>query len=171
MSELIIRLSRPDDVEDIRSIYNTEVTEGTATFDIHPRSTEDRLAWLNAHNRPGEGHPLIVAETGGRDSHVIGYASLSAYREKDAYRSTVELSVYVSRAHRQKGVGSALMAEIIRLAKEDPTVHAVVSVITEGNAVSEKLHEKFGFTYCGRIPEVGVKFGKYLGIVQYVLIV
>lgn len=168
MSELIIRTARPADVYAMRDIYNREVTDGTATFDVHPRSVEDRTEWMNAHNRPGDNHPLIAAE---QDGQVIGYASLSPYREKEAYKGTVELSVYVARDHWHEGVGSALMTEILRRAVEDPDTHAVVSVITEGNAVSERLHARFGFSFCGTVPEVGLKFGRYLGITQYIRLV
>ena len=108
-----------------------------------------------------ENHPLRVAEI---DDCVAGYGSLSSYREKEAFRSTVELSVYVSPTFRRRGVASALMADLLALAREDERTHAVVSVITAGNEASRRLHEKFGFVFCGRIPEVGMKFGRYQDI-------
>ena len=113
-------------------------------------------------------HPLIVAEEKGE---IAGYATLSTYREKEAYKSTVELSVYVSPNHRRIGVGTKLMEEILHLARNDESIHTVVSVITSGNAASCRLHEKFGFTFSGTIKEVGIKLGKYVDIDNYFLIV
>lgn len=108
---------------------------------------------------------------GVEDGEITGYASLSEYRQKEAYKTTVELSIYVSPNHRKKGVGRALMAHILEMAKNDAGTHCVVSVITAGNEASTKLHAEFGFTCCGTIPEVGMKFGRMLDIENYALIV
>ena len=109
-----------------------------------------------------------MAEQAGR---VAGYACLSPYRSKEAYRSTVELSIYIGPDFRRQGVATALMEAILREARQDPETHTVVSVITDGNEASRKLHEKFGFTYCGAIREVGMKFGAYQDILNFSLIV
>ena len=146
----------------ILDIYNYEVINGTATFDLRPKSQEEWNRWFDAHQ--DRHRPLIVAE---REGHVAGYASLSSYREKEAYRCTAELSVYVAPDDRRCGVATALMEEILKLAKKDETLHTVVSVITSGNEVSRRLHERFGFTFCGTIRDVGIKFGQYLSIDQY----
>lgn len=161
---MTIRTAAQQDLLQLAAIYNDEVVHGTATLDLNPRPIEDRQQWMDAHNT--ENHPLIVAVEG---DEVLGYASLSSYREKEAYRSTVELSIYVSRAHRRKGVATALMDAILQLAREDDRTHLVVSVITSGNEASAKLHSRFGFTFCGMIPEVGLKFGAYQGIDNYYL--
>lgn len=105
------------------------------------------------------------------DDVVVGYASLSPYRTKDAFKSTVELSIYIHQDHRGKGVASKLMAHILEHAKENDTLHTVVSVITAGNEGSTKLHSRFGFTYCGLTPEVGFKHGKYQDTETYALLV
>lgn len=63
------------------------------------------------------------------------------------------------------------MAYVIEMSKQNPNIHLVVSVITHGNTASEKLHNKFGFTYCGTLHEVGLKFGRYLDIDNYELLV
>ena len=118
--------------------------------------------WFDVHNV--DNHPLLVAEQDGR---VAGYASLSSYRAKEAYRSTVELSIYIHPDFRRQGVATALMEAILAEARRDPGTHTVVSVITDGNEASRKLHEKFGFTYCGAIREVGMKFGRYLDILNF----
>ena len=163
---LKIRTARPEDLPALTEIYNYEVLHGVATFDLHPRTLEERRVWLEAHNV--DNHPLLTAELEGT---VAGYASLSPYREKEAYRSTVELSVYVAPEARGRGVATALMGEVLALARKDEGTHTVVSVITAGNAASVRLHEKFGFTYCGTLPAVGKKFGRFLDTVYYSLIV
>ena len=163
---MIIRKAERTDIEALLEIYNHEVVYGVSTLDINPRTFEQWSEWYENHNI--KNHPLIVAVDEGT---VTGYATLSSYRQKEAYASTVELSIYVHPEHRGKGVGSVLMSEIIAMAKEDETVHTVVSVITSGNAASERLHNKFGFIFSGTIREVGMKFGNYLDISNYYLIV
>ena len=81
----------------------------------------------------------------------------------------MELSVYVEHNSRKKGIATALMSEILRLAKEDERTHSVISVITSNNEASKKLHQNFGFSFCGRLNEIGIKFGKYLSVDNYYL--
>ena len=159
-----IRTAELRDLPELLDIYNDEVLHSVATFDLHPKTLEERRAWFDEHNK--DNHPLIVAI---EDERVAGYASLSPYREKEAFKSTVELSIYIGRDFRRRGIATALMAAILDLAQQNERTHAVVSVITSGNEASAKLHDKFGFTFCGTIPELGVKFGQYLGIDNYFL--
>ena len=166
MSELIIRSITKDDVFACLSIYNYEVEHGVATLDLEPRTLEEWHEWYNAHS--DEHHPIIV---GTIDDVVVGYASLSPYRTKDAFKSTVELSIYIHQEYRGKGVASKLMAYILEHTKSTDTLHTVVSVITAGNAASTALHERFGFTYCGLTPQVGFKNGKYQDTETYALLV
>lgn len=161
-----IRKARREDLRELLDIYNYEVLNGVATFDLNPKSMEEWEKWYMAHNVGN--HPLIVAVY---DGHVAGYASLSSYREKEAYRSTVELSVYVSPVYRRRGVAAALMKEILELARQDESIHMVVSVITSGNEASEKLHRRFGFSFCGTIHDMGFKMGEYRSIDNYELMV
>ncbi len=163
---MIIRKPEKEEISALLDIYNYEVENGVATLDINKKTKEDWERWYDNHNIGN--HPLIVCEA---DGEIAGYATLSSYREKEAYKSTVELSVYVSPLHRKRGVGTALMKAIIDMAKDDESIHTVVSVITAGNEASCRLHEKFGFTFCGRIKEVGEKFGRYVDIENYFLIV
>lgn len=159
---MIIRTAKISDLQELMDIYNYEVLNGVATFDMEPKSLEERKEWFEAHSSAK--YPLIVAEIDGK---VAGYASLSKYRERAAYQTTVELSVYINREYRGQGVATALMEHILDMARKEESIHTVVSVITAGNAISARLHEKFGFEYCGTIAEVGMKFGKYLGIEHY----
>ena len=162
---MIIRWAEPEDLERIVEIFNYEVLNGTSSFSIYPKTMEERREWFEEHNR--DTHPLIVAEKEGK---VIGYASLSSYRSNDAYDSSVELSIYVDRDYRGQRVGKSLMEHLLKLARENGGIHAVLSVITGDNEVSMRLHEKFGFECCGVTREVGKKFGRYLDTAIYELI-
>ena len=166
MSELVIRSITQDDVASCLDIYNYEVVNGVATLDLEQRTLSEWEAWFDAHQTSE--HCIFV---GLMDDVVVGYASLSPYRTKDAFKSTVELSIYIHQEHRGKGVASKLMAHILEHAKETEPLHTVVSVITAGNAASTALHERFGFTYCGLIPQVGFKHGKYQDTETYALLV
>lgn len=159
-----IRIATIDDLPQLLEIYNYEVLNGVATFDLAPKTTEERTEWFYKHNC--NNHPLIVAEIEG---HIAGYASLSPYRDKEAYNSTVELSVYIAAKFRNQGVATTLMTAIIDMAQKNNLTHMIISVITAGNEGSRRLHEKFGFTFCGVIQEVGFKFGKYHSIENYSL--
>ena len=163
---MIIRTGRADDVGQLLNIYNYEVVNGVATLDLCEKTLSEWQQWYAEHNV--DNHPLLVAEENGR---CAGYATLSEYRSKEAYSSTVELSIYVSPDFRRRGVATALMEAILRLAREDKRTHNVVSVITSGNEASIRLHERFGFAFCGTIPQVGVKFGRMLDIDNFSLIV
>lgn len=163
--DIKIRRADHSDLPELLKIYNYEVENGISTLDLHPKTMEEWEKWFAAHNK--DNHPLLTALADGK---IAGYASLSSYREKEAYRSTAELSVYISPDCRKMGIASALIKRLIEIARNDGVTHSIVSVITSGNEQSERLHEKFGFTFCGRIPEVGVKFGKYRDIDNYCLI-
>lgn len=159
---MMIRAAKDTDIEALTNIYNDAIINTTATFDLEPKTVEERQVWFDAHTGR---HPLIVAEV---KDLVVGYASLSTYREKEAYIETVELSIYVHGDYRLQGIGKALMKSILEMAKELP-IHTVVSVITGGNMASDRLHKEFGFSYCGCVREAGRKFGKYLNIDTYQL--
>lgn len=160
-----IRRAQTVDLQQLLDIYNYEVLHGVATFDITPKSLDERRQWLEEHNIGN--FPLIVAVD--TADAVMGYASLSAYRTKEAYRQTAELSVYIAPDHRGKGVASALLEAIIDIARRETDLHTIVSVITSGNDISRRLHEKFGFEFCGTMRDVGMKWGEWLGIDNFTL--
>ena len=166
MSELVIRPITKDDIAVCLDIYNYEVVNGVATLDLELRTLPEWQEWYEAHQTSE--HCIFV---GLIDDVVVGYASLSPYRPKEAYKSTVELSIYIHQEYRGKGIATQLMAYILEIAKNDPLLHNVVSVITAGNEGSTKLHERFGFTYCGLTPQVGFKHGKYQDTETYALLV
>ena len=162
----MIRKAEKKDILALLEIYNHEVRTGVATLDINEKTPGQWTEWFNRHNI--KNHPLIVFE---ENETVKGYASLSSYREKEAYSATVELSIYVHPEHRGKGIGTALMKAILDMARADESIHNVVSVITSGNTSSERLHDKFGFTFCGKIREAGIKFDRLIDISNYQLFV
>jgi phosphinothricin acetyltransferase len=158
-----VRLATLDDAEPIRAIYNREVTGSTVTFDLVPRSLADQQAWLTEH---AGAHPAIVAvdgPAGGASGRVAGFGSLSPYRSRPAYSTTVEDSVYVHEDFRGRGVGRLLLTELVRLATVHG-FHAVMARIVGGHEASISLHRACGFELVGTEREVGRKFGRWLDV-------
>jgi phosphinothricin acetyltransferase len=152
------RLAVPTDAEAIRDIYNREVTGSTVTFDMVPRTIDDQSAWLREHSGA---HPAIVAVGG--DGKITGFGSLSPYRSRPAYSTTVEDSVYVHPSERGQGVGGLLLAELVRLAGLHG-FHTIMARIVGGHDVSIALHRACGFELVGVEREVGRKFGRWLDV-------
>ncbi|MGS2776462.1 N-acetyltransferase family protein [Robertmurraya sp. GLU-23] len=160
---LKIREAHINDLPFLLSIYNDAIVNTTATFDLEPESLEKRKTWFAKY---GGKYPLIVSEWNGE---VVGYGSLSAFREKPAFNSTTELSIYISSSARGLGIGTALMTELITRAKENG-FHTMIGGITQGNEGSIALHKKFGFTLAGHFKEVGFKFDDWQDVLFYQLI-
>jgi phosphinothricin acetyltransferase len=158
MLPLVLRVATVEDAEAIRSIYNIEVTQSTVTFDLEPRTLEVQRDWLAA--RSGA-HSAVVLEEAGQ---VIGFASLSPWKDRPAYRTSVEDSVYVHRDHQGKGVGRTLLTRLLEVANESG-FHAVFGRIVGGHEASIALHQALGFEIIGVEKEVGRKFGKWLDVV------
>ena len=167
MIHLHIRKAEPEDLDGILAIYNEEVLNGIATFALEPMSQKDGLIWLAEHDGGNRCVYVGLAEDGG----VVGYVSLSRFRPKGGYDRTAELSVYVAKPYRGQGAASQLMEFILRQAKADPTLRALVSIITSSNTPSRNLHEKYGFRHAGTLREVGWKFGIALDADYYELLV
>jgi L-amino acid N-acyltransferase len=160
-----VRLAEPADAESVRRIYNAEVVGSTATFDLRPRTDEEHAAWMAEHQGT---YPVVVAVDGG--GTVLGFGSLSAYRDRPSYATTVENSVYVDPASRGQGVGRAILDELVRLA----TLHGFHSMIARvggDNTASMALHEACGFEQVGVEREIGRKFNRWLdvGVLQRML--
>jgi phosphinothricin acetyltransferase len=153
-----VRLATVVDAEPIRRIYNREVEHSSVTFDLVPRTLDDQQAWLS--QREGA-FGVIVAVL---DDQVVGFASLSEYRSRPAYRTTVENSVYVDESARGRGVGAALLGELIDLARARG-FHSMVGRIVGGHEASIALHLSAGFDVVGTEREIGRKFGKWLDVV------
>ena len=158
-----IRPASRADNEAIRAIYNAEVVGATNTFDLVERTAADQEVWLSQHQGI---HPVIVAvEEREGEEVVLGFGSLSPYRNRPAYSTTVEDSVYIDPAHQGKGIGKALLLELLTLAASHG-FHSVIARVTGENAVSAHLHESCGFTLVGREREVGRKHGRWLDVVE-----
>jgi phosphinothricin acetyltransferase len=153
-----IRLVRPADAEPIRAIYNAEVTGSAATFDLVPRTAEEQQAWMAEHRGP---HPAIVALDD--EDQVLGFGSLSVFRNRPAYATTVENSVYVDASRRGAGVGRALLDELVVLAGQHG-FHTVIARVGGGNEASIRLHLACGFQMVGVEREVGRKFNRWLDV-------
>jgi phosphinothricin acetyltransferase len=156
---LSVRVASVDDAEAIRSIYNPEVLESTVTFDLVPRTLDQQRAWLDA--RSGA-HAVLVAED--EAGEVVGFASLSPYKDRPAYSTTVEDSVYVRRDQQGHGIGGVLLRELLSLATSHG-FHAVMARIVGGHEASIRLHLGHGFDVVGTEREVGRKFGRWLDVV------
>jgi phosphinothricin acetyltransferase len=154
-----LRLARADDAGEIREIYNLEVLTSTVTFDLVPRSLDEQRAWLTA--RSGA-HTVVVAVDD--DQRIAGFASLSPYRDRPAYSTTVEDSVYVHPDHRGTGVGRLLLDELVRLATGHG-FHSIMARIVGGHEASISLHRAAGFELVGVEREVGRKFNTWLDVV------
>lgn len=153
----MIRVATTEDAEAIRSIYNLEVETSKVTFDIVPRSLAEQRRWIV--DRSGA-HAVLVAE---RDGAVIGFGSLSPYKERAAYSTSVEDSVYVHRDHHGSGIGRLLLTELIERATAHG-FHALFARIVAGHEASIGLHASLGFEVVGNEREVGRKFGTWLDV-------
>jgi phosphinothricin acetyltransferase len=156
---LTVRRAVDADSDTIRAIYNVEVLESTVTFDLVPRTLEEQRAWLRA--RSGAHAVLVAVDAGGE---VVGFGSLSPYKDRAAYSTTVEDSVYVRRDLQGQRVGGLLLGELVAVATAHG-FHAVMARIVGGHDASVRLHRRVGFEIVGTEREVGRKFGRWLDVV------
>jgi phosphinothricin acetyltransferase len=159
LSDVRVRLATLDDAEATRAIYNVEVETSVVTFDLVPRSLEDQRRWLS--DRSGA-HVVIVAEDAA-SGELAGFASLSPWRARPAYSTSVEDSVYVHRDHQGRGIGGLLLRELLDVARAHG-FHAVFARIVGGHGASVALHRSQGFDVVGIEREVGRKFGQWLDV-------
>lgn len=160
----MIRAAVENDLKEILEIYNYAVLNSTAVYTYAAQSLEERKVWFNRKNE--DKFPVIVFE---EDNHVLGFATFGPFRAWPAYKYTIEHSVYVDSNYRNRGVGTALMKEIIRIADER-NFATMVAGIDAFNESSLKMHEKLGFKYSGTIKRAGFKFGKWLDLIFLQLI-
>jgi L-amino acid N-acyltransferase len=158
VADVRIRLADVADAEAIRAIYNLEVMTATSTFDLVPRTLGDQVAWLQA--RSGAFSATVAVDA---DDSVVGFASLSPYKERAAYRTTVEDSVYVERSRNGEGIGRLLLAHLVDVARASG-FHAVMARIEAGGAASRAVHARCGFELVGIEREVGRKFNRWLDV-------
>ena len=149
----------------IMEIFNDAIVNSTVLYDYKPRTPEMMAAWFEA-KRIGN-FPVIgaVNEAG----VLMGFGSFGHFRAYPAYKYTVEHSVYVAAPFRGQGLGKRLLTEVIARAKAHG-MHVMVGVIDSENEVSIRLHQRFGFEKSGTVREVGFKFGRWLDISLYQLV-
>jgi len=160
MSDALIRPSTSADVTAISDIYAHHVMHGTATFEITPPTAEEIARRRDAVI--DEGLPFLVAECGGE---IAGYAYAGLYRPRPAYRYTVEDSIYLHPGHLRKGLGSQLLAELIRQCELGQRRQMIAVIGDSRNAPSIRLHQNAGFRHTGVFQSVGWKFGRWLDTV------
>jgi L-amino acid N-acyltransferase YncA len=154
---VLVRPATTTDAQAIREIYNIEVLGSTVTFDLVPRSDDEQVEWMDSHAGV---YPVIVAEDEGK---VVAFASLSPYRPRPGYSTTVEDSVYVAGSHRGAGVGKLLLGELVERGMAHG-FHSIIARIVGDHTASIALHRSCGFELVGVEREVGRKFGKFLDV-------
>ena len=159
----MIRSMEARDLPEVLAIYNDIILTSTAVYINEPQTLQEKKKWYTERNLAG--YPLLVYE---EEGEVAGFATYSQFRPYPGYQYTMEHSVYVHKAHYQKGIATKLMRELIRIA-EAQGVKTLVAGIDALNMGSIKAHEKLGFEHVGTIKNAGSKFGQWLDLVFYQL--
>jgi len=157
VGEVTVRVATGADAEAIRGIYNHEVTSTVATMDLVPRSLDEQREWIAS--RSGAFAALVAVV----DGDVVGFGSLSPYKERAAYRTSVEDSVYVRRDVNGQGIGRELLSGLVDVARASG-FHTIFARIEAGGEASRALHARCGFELVGVEREVGRKFGRWLDV-------
>jgi L-amino acid N-acyltransferase YncA len=155
--QIEIRKAELADLDAITEIYNEAILTTTATFDIEPKTREERLQWFQSR---GERYPVLVAAV---DEQVVGWASLNQWSDRRAYDGTAETSFYVKSEFRGQGIGRALKDATIAEARR-LKFHTLIARVAEGSDASLHLNASVGFVHVGTLKEVGRKFGRLLDV-------
>jgi L-amino acid N-acyltransferase len=149
----------------ILDIFNDAILTSTALYDYKSRSTENMVAWFEA--KTAGGFPVIGIED--EAGMLMAFGSYGTFRAWPAYKYSVEHSVYVHKAHRGKGLGRVVLEQLIAAAQKND-LHAIIGAIDATNTASIALHERLGFMHVGTLPQVGFKFGNWLDLLFYQLL-
>lgn len=158
-----IRRAEPGDAAALAAIYNHYVRETPITFDTEEKTLAERGAWLSHFADHGR-FQCFVAEA---DGAAIGWASSHRFRDRAAYDTTVETSVYLAPDRTGQGLGRRLYATLFE-ALQGQDIHRAYGGVTQPNAASNRLHAAFGFRQAGLLPEIGRKFGRYWDVAIWV---
>ncbi len=162
MSEILIRRARAEDVPALLDIYNHFVVHTAVTFDVAPRTLQQRLIWFDTFRESGRHQCLVAA----KDGVAIGWASSGPFKDRAAYDTSVETSIYLKPGLEGQGLGRRLYQALFdALAGED--VHRAYGGISLPNDASVALHEAMGFRHFGTYSEVGRKFGRYWDVAWF----
>ncbi|MCF2597407.1 N-acetyltransferase [Phocaeicola barnesiae] len=159
----MIRTVTLNDAQAIADIYNEYIVHTCITFEtapVSPAEMADRIRTISST------YPYFVYEA---DGEMLGYCYAHGWKEKQAYRQTAETTVYVKKGHTGKGIGQALMQQLIDVSQK-AGLHVLIACITYPNEASVRLHEKLGFKQVSRFNEVGRKFGQWLDIYDFQLV-
>jgi L-amino acid N-acyltransferase len=159
MSDATIRLAIPADLPAINDIYNYYVFHSTCTYQLEPETEQDRRIWFEQH--APDKHPVTVANLG---DAIVGWGALSQFRSRAAYGHTVEASVYLRHDMHRRGIGRALLVDLIARAKAAGH-HTLIGGASADQVASLALQESLGFERVGLLREVGFKFGQWLDVV------
>jgi len=159
-SEIQIRKAKDSDVVAITEIYAHHVLHGTGSFEIDPPDTREMGRRMG--DIVSRGLPYLVAESG---NNIIGYAYATPYRTRVAYRFTLEDSVYIQDQYAGRGIGAALLEELIRCCKEWGCRQLIAVIGDSENKASVRVHEKLGFQHSGVLRGVGFKFDRWIDTV------
>ncbi len=160
----MIRKVQPEDCKAITEIYNEYVLNSVITFETEPLREEEmyvRITEISSY------FPYFVYEA--EDGRVAGYCYVHPWKEKAAYQYTLETTVYLSPEYQGKGVGKLLMQQLIEACRQ-AGCHALIACITEGNEASISMVQGLGFTQVSHFKEVGMKFGRWLDVMDYELL-
>jgi len=164
-SQRIVQCTPDRHAAPILDIFNEAIRTSTAIYEYEPRTAEWMIGWFEDKRRGN--YPVIGIEDA--SGELLGFATYGVFRARPAYKYTVEHSVYVHTQHRGKGVGRALLKEVIDHARAQD-YHVLVGGIDLSNQVSIALHERFGFTHAGTVRQAAYKFGRWLDLALYQLI-
>lgn len=159
MNPVTIRSATEADLPEILQIYNEAILNTTAVYDYEPHTLAMRQHWFRA--KQADNFPVLVADS---QNAVLGFAALGLFRAWEAYRYTVENSIYVAPNHRGKGIGKQLLQALIHAA-QTREFHVIVAGIDAENAISIQLHEQLGFRKVAHFQQVGYKFNRWLDLV------
>ncbi len=167
MGTVTLRLAALADAEQIRAIYNHEVMQTVATFDLVPRTLDEQQRWIT--DRTGAFAAIVAIDLDDPAGEIVGFGSLSPYKERAAYRTSVEDSVYVRQDRHGQGIGKLVVKELLEIGRRSG-FHAVFARITASSEGSRALHASCGFELIGVEREVGRKFNRWLDVAVMQLI-
>ncbi len=155
----------PAHAPEILAIFNEEILHSTSLYDYAPRTPAIIDAWFAEKLQ----HHYPIVGVLAPDHSLAGFATYGPFRPRPAYKYSVEHSIYIHKAHRGRGLGKLLLREIITAAQRQ-NYHTVIGGIDSANTPSIRLHLSFGFTHCGTVKQAGFKFGRWLDLNFYQLL-
>lgn len=162
MNDITIRRAEQGDLPALLDIYNHYVVNTPVTFDLEPRTLAQRREWLDQFAPSGK-YQCFVATRGGR---AIGWVCSARFKEKDAYATSIETSIYVAPGEGGKGLGRRLYGTLFDALKGQD-IHRAFGGVTQPNEASVALHKSVGFEHIGTYREIGRKFGRFWDVALY----